>query len=111
MPLNDRQISNLRPSEKPFKVSDGGGLFIQVTPTGGKLWRMAYRYNGAQKLLSFGTYPATSLALAREKRKAAKKIIAAGVDPSHEAKREKLARQLAGQNLSLIHISEPTRPY
>jgi Arm DNA-binding domain len=72
MSLSNRQINNLRPSTKPIIVSDGGGLHILITPNGVKLWRMAYRYNGLQKLLSFGAYPAIVLADAREKRDAAK---------------------------------------
>ena len=98
MALNDRQINNLKASAKPYKLSDGGGLYIQVTPSGSKLWRMAYRHNGAQKLLSFGAYPATGLAVARQKRDAAKKLIAAGTDPALEAKREKAAREAAGND-------------
>ena len=98
MPLNDRQISNLKPNEKPFKISDGGGLYLQVTPKGVKLWRMAYRFNGAQKLLSFGAYPAIGLSLARQKREAAKKLLASGADPALQSRQEKIARQAAGQN-------------
>ena len=98
MTLSDKQISNLRSFDKPIKVSDGGGLHIFVAPTGGKLWRMAYRINGSQKLLSFGAYPAVSLAEARLKRDAAKKLLASGVDPSGQARQEKAARQLASGN-------------
>jgi integrase len=98
MSLSDRQINNLRPSTNPIKVSDGGGLHILITPNGGKLWRMAYRFNGLQKLLSFGAYPAIGLADAREKRDAAKKLLAFGFDPATEAKLEKIAKQSADAN-------------
>jgi Arm domain-containing DNA-binding protein len=54
MPLTDLQIKRFSPSEKPYKRADGGGLFIQVTPKGSKLWRMSYRFEGKQKLLSLG---------------------------------------------------------
>jgi len=63
--LNDRQSANLKPRGKPYRVSDRGGLFVEVRPNGAKLWRHAYRYGGKQKLLSLGCYPDTSLALAR----------------------------------------------
>lgn len=98
MPLSDRQINNLKASEKPFKVADGGGLHLLVTSTGGKLWRMAYRYNGKQKLLSFGSYPAVSLADARDKRDSAKKILASGSDPSVQAKIDKVTKLIEGEN-------------
>ena len=57
MPLTDLKIKSLKPAEKPYKAADGGGLYIQVTPTGSKLWRMRYRFDGKQQLLSFGAYP------------------------------------------------------
>lgn len=98
MALNDRQINNLKPRDKVFKISDGGGLFIQVSPQGSKLWRMAYRYNGLQKLLSFGAFPAVGLAAARAKREDAKKLLATNIDPAFHSKQEKLARLSAGKN-------------
>ncbi len=105
MPLNDQQISNLKPSERAFKLSDGGGLYIHVTPQGTKLWRMAYRTNGKQKLLSFGAYPAIGLANAREKRDAAKQLLATDIDPAIQTKLEKIARETEGQN-TFAAISE-----
>ncbi|MFD1330357.1 tyrosine-type recombinase/integrase [Mycoplana ramosa] len=98
MPLNDTQIRNLKPQAKPTKHSDSGGLFLFVSPQGSKLWRLAYRFDGKQKLLSFGPYPTVSLADARQKRDAAKKLLAANVDPSAQAKIEKLQRQTATAN-------------
>ena len=98
MPLTDRKISGLRPLEKPFKISDGGGLYLQVTPNGTKLWRLAYRFNGSQKLLSFGAYPTVGLSVARQKREAAKSLLASGADPAFHSKKDKLARLAAGQN-------------
>ena len=89
MPLNDIQIRKLRPSEKPFRTSDGEGLFLEVKPNGSKLWRMAYRFDGKQKLLSFGSYPAVSLARARERRLEAKILMASGIDPNAQKKEEK----------------------
>lgn len=105
MPLNDRQINNLKASKKALKLSDGGGLYVHLTPQGAKLWRMAYRYNGLQKLLSFGAYPAIGLSEARQKRDAAKKLLASDVDPALQSKQEKIARQEAGQN-TFATISE-----
>lgn len=87
MKLSDASIRNVKRSEKVQKLSDGGGLYLHVSPTGGKLWRMAYRFNGKQKTLSFGGYPAVSLRQAREQREAAKTLLAAGVDPGEEKKR------------------------
>lgn len=98
MALNDKQINNLKPRHKVLKVSDGGGLFIQVSPQGSKLWRMAYRFNGLQKLLSFGAYPAVGLATARAKRDDAKRLLATDIDPAFHSKQEKLARLSAGKN-------------
>ena len=88
MAMNDKQINNLKPSSKVLKLSDGGGLFIQVSPQGSKLWRMAYRFNGVQKLLSFGAYPVVGLAAARQKRDDAKKLLATDIDPAFHSKQE-----------------------
>ena len=105
MSLNDRQINNLKASEKALKLSDGGGLYVHVTPQRAKLWRMAYRFNGLQKLLSLGAYPAIGLSEARQKRDAAKKLLASDVDPAFQSKQEKIARLEAGQN-TFATISE-----
>ncbi len=98
MALSDRQIKGLRPSEKPFKSADGGGLHVYVTPKGAKLFRLAYRFEGKEKLLSFGPYPVTSLAEARAKRDAAKALLKAGLDPSQHIKLERLAKADANAN-------------
>src|SRR6185437_7592582 len=76
---------------KPYKLGDAGGLYLEVSPKGGKWWRLKYRYEGKEKRISLGTYPDTSLALAREKRDAARKLLAAGVDPGEHRKAEKVA--------------------
>lgn len=91
MPLTDTRIRLLKPKSAPAKYSDGGGLFLLVPPQGSKLWRLAYRFAGKQKTLALGVYPTVSLADARTKRDAAKKLLASGVDPSHHAKAEKTA--------------------
>ncbi|MCF7528662.1 tyrosine-type recombinase/integrase [Neisseria lisongii] len=97
MPLNDRQIKNAKPADKPYKLADGGGLYLAVTPSGGKLWRLKYRIDGKEKLLSIGKYPAVSLVEAREAADNARKSIAAGIDPAaakQQAKKEKQAALL-----------------
>lgn len=92
MPLTDTHIRNLKPDSKPRKYFDGGGLFLFVPVSGSKLWRMAYRYDGKSKLLSFGEYPTVSLKDARERREEAKRLLSKGVDPSKHKKEERQAR-------------------
>jgi integrase len=91
MPLTDNTIRNAKAPEKPVKLYDAGGLFLLVTPSGGKWWRFKYRVEGKEKLLSLGTYPETSLKAAREKRDEARKLLAQGIDPSAERKATKTA--------------------
>ena len=93
MPLTDTAVKALKASEKPTKHSDGGGLFLIVSPNGSKLWRMAYRYDGKQKLLSFGAYPSLSLADARKRREEAKALLAQQIDPSQHTKLERIAKR------------------
>lgn len=88
MPLSDVQIRNLKPRRQQYKVADFEGLFLTVKPTGARLWHFKYRIGGREKLLSFGIYPATSLAQARAARDAARAMLAAGEDPG-EAKQER----------------------
>ncbi len=78
MALSDTKIKTIKSSDKALKLADERGLFLLVKPTGGKLWRLKYRIDGKEKLLSFGPYPDVSLAEAREKRDQARKVIAAG---------------------------------
>ena len=90
MPLTDTKIRNAAPREKPYKIFDGSGLHIRVTPTGSRQWRMKYRYAGREKLLSFGSYPLVSLKLAREKRDDALRQLLDGNDPSALRRSERL---------------------
>lgn len=92
MALIDLQIKRFSPAAKPYKRADGGGLCIQVMPNNSKLWRMSYRVDGKQKLLSFGAYPYVALASARKKRDEAKTLLADGIDPMAIKKAAKAKR-------------------
>jgi integrase len=96
--LTDTSIRNAKPAEKPFKLADGGGLFLLVNPTGSRLWRLKYRTDGKEKLLAIGAYPAISLAKAREKRDEAKALLADGVDPSAHKREQKREAELTSSN-------------
>ncbi|MCX9016876.1 tyrosine-type recombinase/integrase [Citrobacter portucalensis] len=98
MKLTVRQIDTAKPKEKPYKLSDGGGLYLEVTTNGSRYWRLKYRYAGKEKRLAFGVYPEVSLAQAREKRDAAKKLLSAGNDPGELKKAEKIAQKLNYEN-------------
>jgi integrase len=91
MPLTDTAIRKAKPADKPQRLPDGGGLYLELSPAGGKWWRLKYRFDGKEKRISLGTYPDTSLASARDKRDAARKLLAAGVDPGEHRKAEKAA--------------------
>jgi hypothetical protein len=87
--LTETRIRAARPAEKPYKVFDERGLFMLVTPSGGRLWRLRYRHGGVEKLLAIGAYPDVSLKRAREKRDDARKLLADGIDPSAKRRAEK----------------------
>jgi integrase len=89
MALTDVKVRNTKPGEKQIKLFDGDGLFLLVSPSGGKWWRFKYRFGGKEKLLALGTYPEISLADARQRREDARKLIANGVDPSDVKKAQK----------------------
>lgn len=91
MPLSDVAIKNAKPADKPRKLADGGGLYLEVAPSGGKWWRLKYRYGGKEKRLSLGVYPEVSLKEARERREAARKLLAEGDDPGQARKAERAA--------------------
>ena len=98
MPLTNTALRNAKPSENPQKLSDGHGLYLYIAPTGGRLWRMNYRFDGRQKTLSFGPYPLVTLAEARQKREAARKHLLDGRDPGAIHKEEKRKARLAREN-------------
>ena len=87
--LTDTSIKNAKPKEKPYKLADGGGLYLLVTPNGSRLWRLKYRVGGIEKLLSFGSYPQASLKEARDKAFEAKQGLSSGIDPSQAKKAQK----------------------
>jgi len=91
MPLTDKSILEAKPKSKARKLFDGGGLYIEVAPGGGKLWRLKYRFGGREKRLALGAYPDTSLTVAREKRDLARAMLASGDDPGEHRKAEKAA--------------------
>lgn len=92
MPLTDTAIRHARPSEKPVKLFDERGLYLEVSPAGGKWWRLKYRFAGKEKRLSLGVYPDVSLKDARDRRDDARKLLAGGIDPSENRKAQKSAR-------------------
>lgn len=98
MKLTARQVDTAKPKDKSYKLSDGGGLYLEVSANGSCYWRMKYRFSGKEKRLSFGVYPDVLLANVREKREAAKKILTAGNDPSEVKKTEKLAQKQLIEN-------------
>ena len=98
MKLNARQVDAAKPKEKAYKLADGAGLYLEVVPSGSRYWRMKYRFNGKEKRMAFGVYPAVSLAQARALRNKAKKKLAEGIDPSFAKKEEKLVRDVRLHN-------------
>ncbi|HBR4656983.1 tyrosine-type recombinase/integrase [Klebsiella pneumoniae subsp. pneumoniae] len=98
MKLNARQVDAAKPKEKAYKLADGAGLYLEVVPSGSRYWRMKYRFNGKEKRMAFGVYPAVSLAQARALRDEAKKKLAEGIDPSFAKKEEKLVRDVQLNN-------------
>ena len=98
MKLNDRQIKNAKPAEKPFKLNDGKGLYLYINTGGGKLWRFDFSYNGKRKTLSIGKYPTISLVEARQAAENARRLLVSGQDHSEAKQQEKRERQTAALN-------------
>lgn len=90
MPLSDTAIRKAKPSDKPYRLSDGGGLYVWITPAGGKHWRLRYEVAGREKIMTLGTYPELSLAEAREARSLARTVRREGRDPMVEQRRRRL---------------------
>lgn len=107
MPLTDSQLRALRPRDKPYKVADERGLYVQVTPLGSKLWRFRYRVGRVEKKLSIGTYPDLSLKDARNAALEARLAVSKGGDPALEKRKQKIrAEFIAG-----ITFEEVAREY
>src|SRR5581483_11382140 len=91
-------IEKARPRAKPYKLSDGSGLNLLVETNGSKLWRFRYRFDGKEKMLSLGRYPEVALAAARAKRDDARKLVAAGTDPSQQRLLDRIATAASAKN-------------
>jgi len=98
MKLSDIVVRKAKPRTKTYKMADGGGLFLQLQPNGSKYWRLAYRFEGKQKVLALGVYPDVPLILARERREAARKLLATGIDPNKNRKAKKKTRLDSSEN-------------
>lgn len=104
MALTDTEIRKAKAKGEPYRISDGGGLYLLVTPPGGKLWRWKYRFDGREKLMSFGSYPDVPLSLARERHTEARKLLATGRDPMAERKAEKAAADDSFQSIARVWL-------
>jgi len=98
MSLSDAKVRNAKPQVKPYKIFDGEGMFLLVTPSGSKYWRFKYLFVGKEKLLALGVYPDVSLSDARERRAQARKTLVAGNDPGEAKKEAKRLAVLKGEN-------------
>lgn len=106
MPLTDASCRSAKARAKPYKISDAGGLHMLVEKNGSRLWRQAYRFDGKQKLIALGAYPAVSLAEARNARDANKTLLAKGTDPSAQRRLDRTAARLARTNTFRIIADE-----
>jgi integrase len=98
-PLTDMRVKNAKPKERPYKLADGGGMYLEITPSGSKLWRMKFvQSSGKESRLSFGAYPEVSLTQARAARAAARQLKATDVDPGQAKRDVKLAKAAAALN-------------
>ena len=98
MKLSEVEIRKTKPKAKSFKLSDGGGMYLEVMPSGSKYWRLKFRFEGKEKRLALGVYPEVSLSMARDRRFEARKILAIGIDPSANRKAAKEATNQKNQN-------------
>jgi len=99
VPLTDIQVRNAKPKDKPYTMADGGGMYLEVAPTGSKIWRMSYRQpSGKNNRLTFGHYPEVSLLDARQKRMDAKRQRSAGIDPAQANRINKTNKATANAN-------------
>lgn len=92
MSLNDAKIRSLKPTDKPFKVSDSHGLYLLVKPGGSRLWYLKYRINGKESRIALGAYPAVSLSDARQQREGIRKMLALNINPAQQRAAERGSR-------------------
>lgn len=90
--MTNTAIKAAQSRSQSYKLFDGKGLFLSVEPSGGKLWRLKYRYDGKEKKLALGAFPETGLKEARVRRDEARKLLGAGIDPGAQRKIEKLGK-------------------
>ncbi len=90
MPLSDIKIKNAKPTDKPYKLSDGEGLYLLIKPNGSKLWRLKYRHLGRENVYAIGSYPQVSLSEAKDERYKLKKMHKAGIELNHQKKSDRL---------------------
>jgi hypothetical protein len=98
MALSDTAIKKAKATDKAYSITDGEGLYLWVTPSGGKLWRWGYRFESKEKLMSFGKYPDVSLSQARERHKEARKLLASKIDPMAKRKADRTVERTASVN-------------
>lgn len=98
MRLTDAEVRNARPADRPYRLFDGQGLYLEVHPSGGKYWRMKYRYAGKERRLAIGVYPEVGLRAARQVVSQAREQLARGVDPSQAKQEDKRRRRIAAVN-------------
>lgn len=109
--LTETAIRSLKPSDRPRKVFDGRGLYLLVTPTGSRLWRLKYRFHGVEKVLSLGVYPDVTLQSARSRRDKARQQIAEGIDPLAERKAEKTKLASNFKDVALVWLERQRKNY
>jgi len=104
--LTEAAIKQAKPKDKPYKLADGNGMYLELMPTGAKYWRFKYRYGGKEKRLALGVYPTVTLSAAREKTRMAKLELASGVDPSALKKHNKHLKQISTANTFALVAGE-----
>lgn len=104
MPLTDIAIRKAKPAEKPVRLADEKGLYLEIAPGGGKWWRLKYRFGGKEKRLSLGVYPEVGLKEARDLRDAARELLGKGVDPSTNRKAQKVAQASHGDSFQVVGL-------
>ena len=102
--LTDTAVKAAGPRERPYKIADAAGLYLYVTPAGGRLWRLKYRFQGREKALSLGAFPAVSLTEARARRNQARALLATGEDPSAVRQAERALARAAARRRPGLHF-------